>query len=211
MDMRRQMLLRQISDSPEIPPEYKRIRYLESSGTQYIYTDVPAKSGIECQATVMWLSANTGDQTIFGARLASSNRLLLVHQYPYHMWTLGYDISHTNLGRLYYGIKYRVAAKTVQGEQYLKIDGETIYTGTSNKYIDEPFNMSLFACTYGSASVIRLFSTARIYELSATMDGVPALNIVPCIRKADGKPGMYDLVNSKFYINDGDGEFIIPA
>lgn len=35
------------------------------------------------------------------------------------------------------------------------------------------------------------------------------LNLFPCYRKSDGKPGMYDIVNRRFYTNDGTGEFIV--
>ena len=32
-------------------------------------------------------------------------------------------------------------------------------------------------------------------------------NLVPCYRKSDNKLGLYDIVNGKFYTNQGTGEF----
>ena len=194
----------------ELPGIYRRVEYLESSGTQYIYTDVPAKSGLECVADVMWIVGGSTDACIFGGRLTGSNRIMLVHQYPAQRWTLGYGSSHTDLASFDYGTKYNVSAKCAVGEQYLKIDGTTIYTGTAQGDINNSFNMGVFACTYSEQSV-RLFSSARVYTLKAKMDGVDVLNFIPCIRKTDNKPGMYETVTKTFFTNSGTGEFIVPS
>ena len=34
-------------------------------------------------------------------------------------------------------------------------------------------------------------------------------SMYPVYRKADSKPGMYDIVNGVFYANQGTGEFIV--
>jgi len=34
-------------------------------------------------------------------------------------------------------------------------------------------------------------------------------NMIPCYRRSDLKPGMYDTVNNVFYTNSGSGEFIL--
>lgn len=34
-------------------------------------------------------------------------------------------------------------------------------------------------------------------------------DFIPCYRKSDNKPGMYDIVNNVFYTNAGTGEFIV--
>ena len=32
---------------------------------------------------------------------------------------------------------------------------------------------------------------------------------IPCYRKSDDKPGMYDLITKQFFINQGEGEFLV--
>lgn len=206
MQRRRELMAMQTGG---LPGAYRRVEYLESSGTQYIYTDIQAKSGIECSATVMWLSGS--DATIFGARKASTDRILLIHQYPSRYWTLGYGSSHTNLAQFNYDTVYNVESKAAVGEQYFKVDGVTVYTGTDlTEYINN-FNMALFACTFGNATEFSLKSNARIYGLVANVNGQKAADFIPCVRKSDSKPGMYDTISKTFYTNAGTGEFIVPA
>lgn len=189
-----------------IPSEYKKVEYLESTGTQYIYTNVPGRYGIECRAKVLWVSG--GDTTIFGARKDSSDRIMLIHQYPNYKWTLGYGASYTNLSQIDFNVIYDVESKVCSGEQYLRINGTTVYTGTDSAEYSNDFNMSLFACTYGSSNYCKLKASARIYSLNAKLDGIEVLNVVPCLRKSDNKPGMYDTVSQTFYTNAGTGEFL---
>lgn len=194
----------------ELPGAYSRVEYLESSGTQYIYTDIPCRSGVEVEAVVSWVSGGAHDASIFGGRLATSQRVMLIHQYPLRKWTFGYGNSNTNLGSIAYGTTYTVQAKATVGEQYLKIDGATVYSGSSaSEYINN-FNMSIFACTYKAANNARLFASARVYGMTVTVDGLKAADFIPCIRKSDSKPGMYDTVSKTFYTNAGTGEFIVP-
>lgn len=207
MQRRRQLMGMQTG---ELPGEYKRVEYLESSGTQVIYTDVPARGGIECKAKVAWVSGGANDATIFGGRKSNSDRILLIHQYPSMKWTIGYGSSHVALADLRYGTIYNVSAKVAPGEQFLKIDGKTIYTGTDAAQYSNDFNMSLFACTYNAESIYSLKASARIYNLTASLDGNKVMNVIPCVRKADSKPGMYDTVSNTFFTNAGTGEFIVP-
>lgn len=49
----------------------------------------------------------------------------------------------------------------------------------------------------------------KVYGAKYYLDGVLVRNFIPCIRKSDNKPGMYDLVNNQFYVNQGTEEFLI--
>lgn len=191
-----------------IPDEYKKVEYLESTGTQYIYTNVPGRSGVECKAKVSWVEGGASDACIFGARKYASDRIMLIHQYPLQKWTIGNGDSYTGLSRIDYDVPYFVEAKTAIGEQYLKINGNAIYTGTdATEYINN-FNLSIFACTRESENNVTLFAKARVYYLVASVNDNVVLNAVPCIRKSDNKPGLYDTVSSTFLTNAGTGEFL---
>ena len=189
-----------------LPSAYQEVEYLESTGTQWIYTDIPGRSGIKCFGKIMWFVG--GDACIFGARKASSDRIMPIHQYHQYKWTLGYGSTHADLATISYGTLYEVEAKLTSGEQYLKVNGETVYTGTEVSEYSNDYNMALFGCSF-SSSKIQLLAKARIYYLEVDLDGERVAEFVPCCRKSDSVAGMYDLVSGTFYTNSGTGEFLV--
>ena len=48
----------------------------------------------------------------------------------------------------------------------------------------------------------------KVYSCKIYTGTAVARNFIPAERVSDGKPGMYDLVNDVFYVNQGTGEFI---
>lgn len=50
---------------------------------------------------------------------------------------------------------------------------------------------------------------AIVYGFQIFHLGSLILNFIPCYRKSDNEPGMYDTVNNVFYTNAGTGTFII--
>lgn len=68
----------------------------------------------------------------------------------------------------------------------------------------------LVAGTTNNAIPVKTYSSKMI------KNGVVVQNLIPCVRKSDNKPGLYDLcgsicplTNSPFYINAGTGEFLV--
>ena len=49
----------------------------------------------------------------------------------------------------------------------------------------------------------------KIYYQKIWNNDVLIRNFIPCYRKSDDKPGMYDTVNDTFYTNAGTGEFVV--
>lgn len=55
------------------------------------------------------------------------------------------------------------------------------------------------------------FTYSKLYS-AQIYDGTTLLrDLVPCYRKLDSKPGLYDLVNDVFYTNAGSGEFTVGS
>ena len=52
------------------------------------------------------------------------------------------------------------------------------------------------------------YAYCKLYSCRIIKDGAVVRNFVPCIRKSDGKVGLYDLVTDTFFVNQGTGEFI---
>ena len=50
-------------------------------------------------------------------------------------------------------------------------------------------------------------SRVKIYKATIFLHGKKTHDFVPVLRKSDLKPGMYNLVDKKFYVNQGAGDF----
>ena len=48
----------------------------------------------------------------------------------------------------------------------------------------------------------------KMYECKITSNGNLIRDFVPCVRKSDNEPGLYDRVNNVFYTNAGSGTFL---
>lgn len=195
---------RRLLRDPVLPPMYRRVEYLQSSGTQYI---------------------NTG--------------LTYVYGYKVHIESLDYPIPYDNVGYLgwWNGAsqnnvqsysastpKTFIVTRGTNNETYtigtvlnfeITVDGTSIfanghsYTGNAvSPDIRVPF--MLFGYNR-STGVVNCAGSCRI-RYAKFFDANHALvrNFIPCVRSADGKPGMYDTVTKSFYVNQGTGEFIVP-
>jgi len=66
-------------------------------------------------------------------------------------------------------------------------------------------NLFIFA---GGPSNYSNAINVKIYSLDIIEDNILKRALRPCLRISDKKPGMYDLANDIFYINQGSGEFV---
>ena len=55
------------------------------------------------------------------------------------------------------------------------------------------------------------FVKAKLYSSQIYDNNNLVRNFIPCKRKSDNKPGLYDLVEGKFYTNQGSGEDFIAG
>ena len=163
-----------------IPEEYQRVQYLQSSNPQYIDTGVLFNQDSSIQIT----EVRNSDQT---------NSSIGVNPL----------IAITNTGSKK---RIRYNSQTYDfGSQALK---NTIYLKKNNLYIDginvKEFNTGEFSSSY---SVIlfgrRADDTAqreevfngKIYDVKMWDNDVLVRNFLPVVRKSDNKPGMLDMAN----------------
>ena len=69
-------------------------------------------------------------------------------------------------------------------------------------------SMCIFCISNGNHGKDNRNNAMRLYNWYVQEDGVTMRYIVPCYRKSDNKPGVYDIITSTFYTNAGTGEFI---
>ena len=80
-------------------------------------------------------------------------------------------------------------------------DGNKLWSPIDNEF-ETNINGYLFKAN-GANSV----GPMKIYRFKLYDSEDLIRNFIPCYRRSDNKPGLYDLVTSEFYTNQGTGEF----
>lgn len=201
MQRRRQLMAMQ----SELPSAYRRVEYLESSGTQYINSGVIGSIPLEAVATASF--AETRNACLLGSRQAATATRFYILSVFNGKWHVGINTSEPSGSNVVANTKYGMRFTIDENGFSLYVNDSLEFTG-SNYYSTE-FPMFVFAANnYGSAARI---AKAKLYSMAILRNGTAERNFIPCVRKSDSKPGMYDTVTKTFYTNAGTGEFIVPA
>ena len=189
--------LRLLRESNDVPTTYKRVSYLQSTGTQYIDTGLKGKNGydfdfkfnskIDGTAYGVGGEWESGKSCYLGV-IRTNNKL------AYHYKDTS---SPVEIQELTSNIDYTVQAHLYSGEQYYVINGTKSAVGTISGDFTSSGNVWLFAI---NASTVT-YSNLKMYYTKIYDNGVLVRDFVPVIRKSDNKPGMWDKVTRTFYTN----------
>lgn len=182
-----------------LPSGYKRLAYIESTGTQYIDTGFKPNQDTGFEAKFELLT-DPGARTIFGARNSTSQRFELMSTDALNTLQDGYD-SKTNAF---------ASAVMIGVHEFSKLKNVTTLDGTEKTYTASTFqinyNFGLF--TLNNAGVwdsripeMRLYS-AKLYD-----NEVLIRDFIPCANKSDNV-GLYDIVSGEFYGDAAGGSFV---
>lgn len=201
-----------------LPNEYVEVKYIESTGSQYINTNVLSNNDylkFEIQYSMVELPNNGSYVGIFGAyssETSNATRLLYAGQSGGTAYVYGYINSIASGSAL----KDIVSRKT-----------NTIYTETLEKngsvtsfksnafsnlltYNNPPkgteFSGNIVIFNHGENT--NIFSKMRLYYFKIYDNENMIRYFIPCYRKSDGVIGLYDVVNLEFYTNKGTGTFV---
>lgn len=192
-----------------LPDEYQEVEYLESTGTQYIDTGIMMAAGY----TVKMNFIDTGlveNRSYFGNmqsqnkkrfRISDNNKTFavsLLNSSNYYSDS-SYSFSSYQM--------YEIELCAKNGEQYFSVNGEKVYTANESALEAASYNSAIFGiCNNG---VFENFSAIKLYYLQILYNDILIREYIPCYRKSDNIPGLYDLVNNQFYTNAGTGTFLI--
>lgn len=192
-----------------LPPEYQEVEYLEATGTQAFFTDVPIQDNLTVDSVQTF---SGGDNYLFGGHSGKGlqscfngywfSRLQNAYAGYYH-WALAHiSANNTTI--------YHVVSTQRNGYQSGHLNGELLLNNT--KTITADTSAGETAVAFGqrvTSGTINQWYRGKVYSLKVSKDGVQLADYVPCYRKQDTKPGMYDLVTGNFYVNQGTGEFLV--
>lgn len=174
-----------------IPSAYLPLKYLESTGTQFILTGFTP-------------TVNTDFELELSSTKTSTN------------WAIG---CPTWVGVHYKGADGQIGvtnSSTSDFQQYvnyardntritMKLSGDTVYAnGVSLGTITRragTLDFALFGYRDANRGATLLF-TGSIYKCIIWENGVPVMDLYPALRKSDNKPGMYDRITKQFFTND---------
>ena len=173
---------------------YQAVEYIESTGTQFVNTGF-----IPNQDTSIEVDGYTEQtKSLYGVQ------------------------NGINVTGMNYNSKMRIMYFSNYYDTEVNIGERHIFKQDKNQaYIDNNLLKTFDEITASSAYPIFLFSRStesdgslsdngkgRIYSVRIWDDETLVRNMIPCVRKSDSKPGLYDTVNSTFYTNSGTGEFV---
>lgn len=178
-----------------LPSGYKRLEYIQSSGTQKIDTGFKPNNNTKITADAEYISSDGTYPALFGARNGGSQQFWL-------FWGGSAFISRYNTSDI------TVAATPTDRHQFtlnknvLSIDGSSATGATAT--FQSNYNAYLFSVNAsGSTSY---YCKARLYSCQIYDNGTLVRDFIPC-QKSDGTVGLWDDVNGVFYGNAGTGAF----
>lgn len=192
-----------------LPTKYTELKYIESSGTQYIDLGKSAPDGFkfECQFYPTQTISTSSLVALIGSHNSTDpyGRNYLAISNSYIECGGGTNTQYTTkiqANKIFYTISY----SNIYSDPYIELNGSSL--GTLSVDSGNRSSNSLYLFYINVAETWFTTFYGRIYYANITFADNTSMALVPCIRKADGAIGMYDTVGKKFYGNAGSGEFI---
>ena len=189
-----------------LPEEYQQVEYIESSGTQYIDTNVKDESGIIWKIGVAFT-------TIEGRRLMGANQGL---NFACRNGILQIGAKDT-IHEIEKDIRIQIEMKRTLTDRIIIVDNiETV--GTQPKENNNIYICGLDMGGYNNIATPSETFFGRCYSSSIYREELQIRNFIPCystttvtdvdgVERLAGTAGLYDTVEGKFYVNKGTGTF----
>lgn len=191
-----------------LPKEYTQLEYIESTGTQYIDTDVEAKLGLDFY-TRFSISSDTTTGVQFGGVKLSNQQLYSIVGLSSNGTNFAFrfnDTFYESTIPIEKNKIYNSYTKFSKDSQLLKIDDSLIYKQTINSNFSSDTTITIFGYNQ-DGEVIRENVSWRLYSFKILENNNVIRYFVPVYNTKEEESGLYDIVNGKFYKNSGEGTF----
>lgn len=178
-----------------LPSGYKKLEYIQSSGTQYIDTGFKPNQSTKIELDVLSAEGTSSNiPYIFGTQDSSNNYFVAT-------WVLGYGNGMVTTGINLYDGKFHVV-KVENGALYK--DGSIIAQRTVSSF---SIGVPIFLFAVNSSRQSMGYGACKLRSCKIYNNGMLVRDFIPC-KNASGVIGLWDDVNSVFYQNAGSGTFI---
>ena len=196
-----------------LPKAYRQIEYLESTGTQYFWTDVNVQDGLTVESIQTF--GQGSDSYLFGGAANQQNERSCFNGCYKNKLQGAYPINYYNSETtLEYDTIYRIKTTHINGSVTAYVNGSPWWSLTRTGTVPETGAKCVcFGARASDGNVLsgRYLYIGKVYTIKVTKGNILLADYIPCIRISDSKPGMYDTVSKTFYTNAGTGEFLIPT
>lgn len=190
-------------DDYVLPNEYQEVEYTESTGTQYIITDINVDNNNG--AYLEFASTNTSaDSLYFGSKGSNDNRFWAgnISNKMYFGWNT--STTSSNRPAINVNQKYELFMNYLNDRK--AIFNNLVIHNNLATLANNTVKMAVFAGNYSSGGA-NYKAKIKLYNLKIS-DGTNIVNnLVPCYRVLDEVVGLYDVYDNVFYTNQGSGEF----
>ena len=188
----------------KLPYDFQRVEYIESTSVQgfvvdYIINNKDTEIYIDAQATLSssaYLFGNAASLTDIRIFADISNESVLITSFASNKRNIMLDD--------------RMARHKISIGKYLTVDGVTSPFVLSDSDVSSIENNTEKIALFALNGIIGLQASSyeKIYEFKISEAGVDVVHLIPCYRKDDNVIGMYDVINDRFYQNEGSREFL---
>lgn len=216
--------------------EYKRVEYIENSGTQYINTGYYWTSDNVRAVLSANVTTHNQGESLFGneeyigrdryfaliphnsggtMKIFSLDRNLIEFTYPLSTdmildvsaSTKGSD-KYVNLAITSNGSTKNYGGKATTGGSVIT-NPNNLKTGVGEIYLFANHNSGAGAVTGGTPNRVgnQIVGKMKVYSFKMYDNNILVRDFVPVVRSRDGVAGLYDMVGHKFYTNAGSGSF----
>lgn len=175
--------------SSELPEEYQQVEYIESTGAQYIDTNLYGNINLTADIDIEIEDKN--NSPIIGTDNMEWSKEYVCQAWHNALYCFK-SSSSINLGD---NIRLKIhldpnAQSTIEN------------IGSVNSKMTEIANTKIYIAKWGSD-----LGSFKLYSCKFYENEVLVRDFVPCYRKSDSVVGVYDKVNDVFYTNQGTGDF----
>lgn len=178
-----------------LPSTYKRLEYIESTGTQYIETNIIGRNlHTALESKCSWsdtssnLAGGSGSTSSGGIHFVKDNNVIRTGG---NFNGYNYTVNEVVIVKVYYD---------AQGRRVVNVNGNQVSVGSAYNAQD------------GNVNILKLSNnpnqSGKTYWFKIYNDDTLVFYGIPAKRKSDDVIGLYDVVNDVFYTNSGTGDFI---
>lgn len=190
---------------------YTQLTWLESTGGQFIDTGVTFTDSHGFAVTYQTTGAakSNNNQIVCGSRSSSGDTRCMVGSNDKNNQTERY--AYVGWNTILTSAVIRDESEgtaTINYKNSRTWDCRGQASGNLGTLATQTGSFYLFAGNMAYSGGSRIGCRCRIMSFTMTQGNEIVMDLIPVRRKVDGKPGMYDVLNDAFYVNQGSMDFV---
>jgi len=194
-------------DYDEVPYGYTKVDYLQSDSAQYFDTGI-AGGNDDLEFDIVFSYDTYAEWgAVYGNNTADTDNAVRLLCYPSSgQMCSNHNTRATTSGNEYFNCSLNKIHHLISTKSSIIVDGVTttrtkLDTGTANTT-----KICLFNRSITNPATNRNLGL-KVYQFKVKNGKTLVGNFIPVIRNLDKKPGMFDTITRKFFVNAGTGEF----